>query len=42
MENRNHINNISTRIMASVVFIRYMHSQDIDTISLQVDLHFNQ
>ena len=28
--------------MPSIVFVRYMHSQDIDTISLQVDLHFNQ
>ena len=28
--------------MPSVIFVRYMHSQDIDTIFLQVDLHFNQ
>jgi len=28
--------------MPSIMFVRHMHSQDIDTIFLQVDLHFNQ
>ena len=28
--------------MPSIIFVRYTHSQDIDTIFLQIDLHFNQ
>ena len=28
--------------MPSVIFVGYMQSQDIDTIFVQIDLHFNQ
>ena len=36
------IESLNSNEMPSVIFVRYIHSQDIDTIFLQVDLHFNQ